>query len=127
MRVSLKALAGIDSVDVSLEKGLAAVRLKPGNTVTLRQLQEAIMKNGFTLKRSNATLVGTVLVNDGKAELRVSGSGDLLQLVPESQNVPDALPMQGQSVVVHGTIPEAPKGKAPDSLNYGSITEEVHK
>ena len=30
MRVSLKAVPGVDTVDVSLEKGLAAVKMKPG-------------------------------------------------------------------------------------------------
>jgi copper chaperone CopZ len=88
VRVSLKAVAGVDSVDVSLEKGLARVQLKPGNTVTLKQLQDAITKNGFVMKSSYATLAGTVSAGAGRAQLKVSGSNDVLQLVPES---PDAL------------------------------------
>jgi copper chaperone CopZ len=46
---------GVASVDVSLDKGLAAVKLKPGNSVTLKQLQGAITKNGFTIKQSRLT------------------------------------------------------------------------
>jgi hypothetical protein len=122
VRVSLKSVAGVDAVDVSLEKGLAAVKMKPGNTVTLKQLQDAITKNGFTMKQSNAVIAGTVLVSDGKAQLRVSGSNDVLQLITDSPDVPNAAVMQGKSVVVGGTIPEAAKGKAPDSLRYRSIT-----
>ena len=124
MRVSLKAVAGVDSVDVSLEKGLARVRMRPGNTATLKQLQDAIMKNGFTMKDSKATVVGTILVTNGKPQLKVSGSNDVLHLVPASQSAPNASSLQGKSVVVAGTIPEAPKGKSPDSLNYQSLTEE---
>ena len=127
MRVSLKSVAGVESVDVSLEKGLAVVKMKPGNTATLKQLQAAITKNGFTMKESNATVAGTILVADGKAQLKVSGSNDVLQLVPQSQNVPNASSMQGKSVVVTGTIPEAPKGKSPNSLNYHSVMEEPDK
>jgi hypothetical protein len=127
VRVSLKSVAGVESVDVSLEKGLAAVKMKPGNTATLKQLQDAITKNGFTMKRSKAVIAGKALVSDGKAQLQVSGSNDVLQLVPESQNVPNACSMQGKSVVVAGTIPEAPKGKAPDSLIYQSLMEEASK
>ena len=56
MRVSLKAVPGVDSVDVSLEKGLAVVKMKPGNTTTLKQLNEAIAKNGFTMKDSSAVV-----------------------------------------------------------------------
>ena len=127
MRVSLKSVAGVDSVDVSLEKGLAAVKMKPGNTATLKQLQDAITKNGFTMKQSKATVAGTILVANGKTQLKISGSSDVLQLVPESQSGPDASSMQGKSVVVAGIIPEAAKGKSPDSLNYHSLMEEPNK
>ena len=127
MRVSLKSVAGVDSVDVSLEKGLAAVKMKPGNTATMKQLQDAITKNGFTMKQSKATVAGTILVANGKTQLKVSGSNDVLQLVPESQNAPNVSSMQGKSVIVTGTIPEALKGKSPDSLSYHSVMEEPNK
>ena len=127
MRVSLKAVPGVDSVDVSLEKGLAAVKMKPGNTTTLKQLNEAIAKNGFTMKDSSAVVAGTVAVTNGVTTLIVSGSNDLLQLVPQSASAPSASPMVGKTVVVEGTIPEAGKGKAPDSIRYQSITEEKSK
>ena len=84
MRVSLKSISGVDSVDVSLEKGLADVKMKPGHTATLKQLNEAITKNGFTMKDSTATVAGTVIATDANAMLNVSGSNDLLQLVPQS-------------------------------------------
>jgi hypothetical protein len=120
-------VSGVDSVDVSLEKGLAVVKLKPGNTATLKQLNEAIAKNGFTMKDSMATVAGTVTSTDGNAMLRVSGSNDMLQLVPESASAPNATSMVGKTVLVEGTIPEAGKGKAPGSLRYQSITEEKPK
>ena len=127
MRVSLKSVSGVDSVDVSLEKGLAVVKLKPGNTATLKQLNEAIAKNGFTMKDSTATVAGTVTSTDGNAMLRVSGSNDMLQLVPQSASAPNATSLFGKAVLVEGTIPEAGKGKAPVSLRYQSITEEEPK
>ena len=127
MRVSLKSVAGVDSVDVSLEKGLAAVKMKPGNATTLKQLQNAITKNGFTMKQSKATVAGTILVANGETQLKISGSNDVLQLVPESQSVPNASSMQGKTVTVTGTILEAAKGKAPDSFNYHSLMEEPNK
>ena len=127
MRVSLKSVAGVDSVDVSLEKGLAAVKMKPGNATTLKQLQNAITKNGFTMKQSKATVAGTILVANGETQLKISGSNDVLQLVPESQSVANASSMQGKAVTVTGTIPEAAKGKSPDSFNYHSLMEEPNK
>ena len=73
MRVSLKSVAGVDSVDVSLEKGLAVVKMKPGNTATLKQLNEAITKNGFTMKDSTATVVGTVIETDEQGDTQGLG------------------------------------------------------
>ena len=127
MRVSLKSVAGVESVDVSLEKGLAAVKMKPGNTATLKQLQGAITKNGFTMKESNATVAGTILVADGKTQLKVSGSNDVLQLVPRSQEVPNASLMQSKSVEITGTIPKAVKGNSPDLLIYQFLVEGPKK
>ena len=124
MRVSLKSVSGVDTVDVSLEKGLAVVKLKPGNTATLKQLNEAIAKNGFTMKDSTATVAGTVTSTGGNATLKVSGSNELPQLVPESASAPNPASIIGKAVLVEGTIPEAAKGKGPDSLRYQSITEE---
>lgn len=127
MRVSLKSLSGVDSVDVSLEKGLAVVKMKPGNTTTLKQLNEAITKNGFTMKDSTATVAGTVTTVDGKTVLRVSGSNDLFQLAPHSASSPSAASLVGKNAVVDGTIPEAGRGKAPDSIRYQSMTEDNSK
>ncbi len=118
----MKSVSGVDSVDVSLQKGLAVVRMKPGNTTTLKQLNEAIAKNGFTMKDSTATVVGTVASTGDKATLRLTGSGEVLQLVPQSGAMPTSL--VGKTVVVEGTIPEGTKGKSPDTIRYQSITEE---
>lgn len=124
MRVSLKAVAGVDTVDVSLEKGLATVKMKPGNMTTLKQLNEAIAKNGFTMKGSTAIVEGTVVTTDGKTAIQVSGSKDVLNLVPESSSAVDAVSFAGKSILVEGMIPEVSKGKVPDTIHYRSITEE---
>jgi hypothetical protein len=126
VRVSLKSVSGVDSVDVSLAKGLATVKMRPGNTATLKQLQSAITKNGFTMKDSTATILGTVVVSSGKIQLQVSGSNELLSLVPESQASGDATSLSAM-VSVEGTIPEALKGKVPDSIRYRSIEEDQQK
>ena len=127
VRVSLKSVAGVDSVDVSLEKGFAVVKMKPGNTATLKQLNEAITKNGFTMKDSTATVAGIVIETDGNAILKVSGSNDLLKLMPQSTSRPNVVSMLGKTVLVEGMVPEAGKGKTPDSIRYQSIMEENSK
>jgi hypothetical protein len=127
VRVSLKSVSGVDSVDVSLAKGLAAVKMKPGNIATLKQLQNAITKNGFTMKDSTAAIGGTIVISNGKAQLQVSGSNELLALVPESQAAGDATSLSGKPVLVEGVIPEAAKGKISDSIRYRLIKEDQQK
>ena len=122
MRVSVKSVAGVESVDVSLAKGLASVKMKPGNTVTLKQLQSAITKNGFTMKDSKVTLEGTVVVEAGRGQLKVSGSNEMLDLVPQGQVAPAAA-LNGKSVTVTGVVPETAKAKS-FSIHYQSITEK---
>jgi copper chaperone CopZ len=126
VRVSLKSVAGVDSVEVSLEKGLAVVKMKTGNTVTLKQLNQAITKNGFTMKDSSATVAGKVIVTNGKIALQVSGSTEVLDLIPDAGSS-SVTSMAGKSVSMSGTIPEAAKGKAPDSIRYRSVEEEQSK
>jgi hypothetical protein len=98
--------------------------MKPGNTTTVEQLQKAITKNGFTMKDSLAIVAGTVGTENGKTRLHVSGSNEDLILIPESQASMDASSLNGKSVVVSGTIPEAIKGKAPQAIRYRSMKEE---
>ena len=107
-------------MDVSLAKGLASVKMKPGNTVTLKQLQSAITKNGFTMKDSTLTVEGTVVVEAGRVQLKVSGSNEMLDLVPQGQVAPAAA-LNGKSVTVTGVVPETAKGKS-FSIHYQSIT-----
>ena len=119
----MKAVPGVDTVDVSLEKGLATVKMKPGNMTTLKQLNEAIAKNGFTMKDSTAIVAGTAVTKNGKTAVQVSDSNDVLNLVPESSSVVDAAFFTGRFTLVEGIISEARKGKGPDTIHYRSITE----
>jgi hypothetical protein len=113
----------VDTVDVSLEKGVATLKMKPGNMTTLKQLNGAIAKNGFTMKDSTAIVAGTVVTTNGKTAVQVSGSNDVLNLVPESSSALNAAAFTGKSILVEGVIPEASKGKVPDTIHYRSITE----
>jgi len=90
---------------------------------TLKQLNEAIAKNGFTMKDSTAIVAGTVVTTNGKTALQVSGSNDVLNLVPESSSAVDPASLTGKSILVDGVISEASKGKVPDTIHYWSITE----
>jgi hypothetical protein len=124
VRVSLKSVSGVDAVDVSLEKGRANVKMKPGNTVTFKQLQEAITKNGFTMKPSNVNVAGKIVLVNGQPQLRVSGSNDLVSLLPDNPQTANVNAMVDKLVLVEGILNEAAKGKVPDAIRYHSIKGE---
>jgi copper chaperone CopZ len=124
VRVSLKSVSGVDSVEVSLDKGLASVKMKRGNAATLRQLQEAITKNGFTMKPSNVSVAGRIVVTNGHAQLQVSGSNDLVNLIPDTPQIANINAMAGKPISVEGTLEEAARSKVPDTIRYRSITED---
>src|SRR5260370_41874743 len=86
VNVALKKVAGVESVEVSLNKGLAAVKLKPGNTVSVRQLWELIHDKGYTPKATTVSARGEVAGSPGHLQLHVSGSGETLPLEGDSKN-----------------------------------------
>ena len=111
-------------MDVSLNKGFADVKLKSGNNVTIEQLQHAITKNGFTPKQSTVTVSGTLLSDGEKLKLRVSGSHETFDLLPDTQQIRrfELKQLVGKTVTLEGVIPEVQKGKKADTIEFRSIT-----
>ena len=122
MRVSIKAINGVDDVNVSLKQGLATVTMKPGNAATLKQLHDAVAKNGFTMKQTQVTVAGQLVNDGGKLRLKVSGTSDQLEIIPDGKV--DLTSFIGKTVEVAGTMPEGAKGQVPDKLQVKSIKEQ---
>lgn len=116
VRVAIKNIEGVQSVDVSLSKGLATVVFAPGNHVRYEQLLAAIDKNGFVVKGAKMVADGTIENNGGTVSLRVSGSNDLFRLTGEN-----LVAVNGNRVQVEGDIPEIGKGKRADTIKSTSV------
>jgi hypothetical protein len=48
----------------------------------------------------------------------------VVKLIPDSPQTADVNALAGKTVLVEGTLDEAGKGKAPDTVRYRSIMEE---
>jgi len=116
VRVAIKNIEGVQSVDVSLSNGLATVVFAPGNHVRYEQLLAAVAKNGFVVKGTKVVAEGTIENSDGAASLRVSGSNDWFRLTGVN-----SLPLPGNRVQVEGEIPEVGKGKRADTIQSASV------
>lgn len=102
VRVALMKFPGVESAEVSLNKGLATVKLKPGNNIRPSQFWEAIRKNGNTPKVTHVIVRGEV--QSGGTQLEVSDSNEIFQL-----KAPPPLQQQlnasaSKTVTVDGTL-----------------------
>ena len=79
MSVAVKKLDGVESVEVSLEKASADIRLKPGNNVTLPQLRKIIRQSGYPTKDAQVEARGSVVDRNGKPALDLQ-NGSFLDL-----------------------------------------------
>ncbi len=105
--VALKKVSGVQSVEVSLNKGLATVKLKPGNTVSVPQFWQLLHKNGYTPKATAVSVRGDLAELQGHVQLKVTGTNDTLMLAPDPKNpgaYADASKKLGQSVIVQGIM-----------------------
>ena len=122
--VALKKVAGVESVEVSLNKGLATVKLKPGNTVSVPQLWQLIHEKGYTPKTTAVSVRGDVANEQGRLQLKVSGTKDILALVadPKSPAVHSDLPKKlGQTVIIEGVLVPGKDLKASVPLQVGLV------
>ena len=120
IHVSMTGIKGVNKVDVDLNTGLVSVQLAPGNSASMRQFNEAVEKNGFTHKDAKVVAKGTLTGTAGAPVLQVTGTPDKYFLTGAGANVASLL---GKTVTVSGTLPQAGKGKVPDTLHYVSISE----
>jgi copper chaperone CopZ len=86
VRVAVRKLDGVESVEVSLERAAAAINLRPGNRITLSQLRQIIKNNGFTAKEATVTVVGMLTERGGKPALSVTGTDIMWLIGPRAAN-----------------------------------------
>ena len=86
MRVAVRKIPGVESVEVSLEQAVTKVRLKPGNVVTLSQLRKIVKSGGFSSGAADVDVVGTLVAREGTPTLLVTGTGESFRLVADAQS-----------------------------------------
>ena len=70
---AIEEIDGIDSVHVSLKKGKASIKFKPGSKVTQEQIRKAIQDRGFTSGSADVKISGKIIEQDSRLALDVSG------------------------------------------------------
>ncbi len=105
--VALKKVPGVDSVAVSLNKGLATAKLRPGNTVSVPQFWQLLHEKGYTPRTTTVSVRGDVTGGPGRLQLTVSGTKDVIDMIPDPANaaaINEVRKRLGQSAVVQGVM-----------------------
>jgi copper chaperone CopZ len=128
--VALKKVPGVDKVEVSLNKGLATVKLKPGNTVTVPQLWKLIHDQGYTPKTTTVLLRGELTSDKTKLQLKITGTNVVVPLAPDTKN--PAVYRQlgnsvGQTVILRGVLNPAKDFKTPVALQVTEVMPSTQK
>jgi len=115
----MKKVPGVESVKVSLNRGEAVLRLKPGNSVTVERIRQVVLDNGFTPKDSDVEVAGKLIERNGKPALAVVGPDVVYVLVDHSEGKGKVNELwtkaREKEVVVKGHLPEtATKGRAEE-------------
>jgi copper chaperone CopZ len=113
VRVAVRRIDGVDSVEVSLERGLALIRLRPDSRASLTAIRRVVLDNGFTPKAAAVRLAGRIRERDGRRVVEVPGSGEVYWLArhpdaPGEVERVQALPLES-AVRLEGRVGETTK------------------
>jgi len=127
VRVALLKLDGVQSVDVSLEHGLATVSLRAGNHLTIQQFRTAIKRNGFNPGAATVEATGQLVSRGSAPALSVSGTDNVLLLMASTagkEALDDAQKRLSskstQPIVVTGVLTQAADG---DRIEVRSVKD----
>jgi len=83
IRVAVQKVDGVESVELSLERAEADIRLRPGNRVSLDQFRRIVKANGFEPRHATVTAMGSVREVGGRLSFEVSGVATALIISPD--------------------------------------------
>ncbi len=121
VRGALKKIPGVESVDVSLNKGLATVKLKAGNVATISQFWETVRRNGFTPKQTKVVVRGSLLNSSNNLSLKVSGSNQSHPLVLDVGLRDKLAKVVNQTISLEGTFTPGKDAAVPVPLHVGNL------
>lgn len=119
----MKKINGVQSANVSLNKGLVTIELAAGNHLTMSELRKVITANGFSPKEANVVADGVLEDRAGMPTLKSNVTNETFVLVP-TPNAASAfddvkrLTTQAGDVEISGRV-EPPKG--PEQLAIVSV------
>ncbi len=111
---ALRRIRGVESASFRLADSTAVLTLKPGNTIALDQVRDALKGLGYTPTDAKVSARG-VLEDAG---FKVRGPDRVYKL----EGGP--APVRGKEVTIEGTVPAPTDRSAPEVLRVSKVLEE---
>jgi copper chaperone CopZ len=108
----LKKMDGLKNVRVSLNDGKAYLELSENNSLSLKQIQDEIKKNGFSAKKAEVVLEGKLINKNGGFELE-TGTETFGILASTSDDLNSKL--KPGTIKLKGTVQDREDGSLSDS------------
>ena len=111
VRVAIERLDGVESVEMSLNEGRAAIRLAAENGVALSAIRRTVEQQGFTPREAIVEAAVRVFVQHGRLRLQVPGADEIYDVSSSGES---GLETEiGSVVLITGRIPVPKGGETP--------------
>ena len=115
VNVAVTKIKGVASVDVSLNRALATIKLKPGNDIALSKLAQSIREKGYTIPAAEILVSGTLARVQNRWLLRIPTSGETLELA-ENPSTSDLLAKRAGDEITIRAKTSLAKDRKPSPL-----------
>ncbi len=120
LRNSLKKIKGVESADLSPERGTAILTLLPENKISLDRVRDAIKGAGFTPRTATVIVRGKAITDQGKWEFEVEGLNQkYLLAVSEEKLIGDL--QKGGLIMIEATSPHQSDPHSQQSLQVKKL------
>ena len=124
VKVAVQKVQGVESVQLSLERAEADIRLKPENQVSLDHFRRIVKGNGFEPREAKVSASGVVRNAGGKLTFEVPGTAVPLAIssdgsAPAAYKQLESSAARGTPVEITGTVEPLPDGR--DALKVVSV------
>jgi hypothetical protein len=123
--VALEKVEGVEAVEVSLNEGLARIRLRPENRVEFERIARLVEEKGFTPRQAEVRVAGRLEGSKGSWRLRVTPGEEVFDLEVPGETLKteaESAWRTGRALSIRGTIqspPQARPGRRPRVLRVG--------
>jgi len=101
---TFKKMKAVETATFRMEDSMVVLQLKPGNTLPLEDVRDAVKRIGYTPKEAKVTVRGEARREGGKWLFRVAGSGAEYQLDVSEGIVEQVRRSAGAMAMIEGSI-----------------------